>query len=56
MYFPAHLRQEIILKQLLLSKLMVYNNHVIVCKLLGFQSRVAEVAVLLAYVAASVDE
>jgi hypothetical protein len=56
MYFPAHLRQEIILKQLCLSKLIVYTNHAIVCEVLGFHSRVAEVAALLGYVAASVDK
>jgi len=34
---------------------LFFRNHAIVCKLLGFHSRAAEVAVLLAYVAASLD-
>lgn len=55
MYCPSKLKQEIILKQLRLSKPIVYNNCTSFCKLLGFCSRVAEVAILLGYVAASVD-
>jgi hypothetical protein len=56
MYFPVHPRPEIILKQLRLSKLIVYNNHAIFCEVLVFHSRVDEVAILLGYVAALLDK